>query len=70
MNGYLPHGIVEDFPMLLISIAGSVISAPLHPISTSDFLTIKFALEVRCDPQFSALPKAIHSSGEMRSKLR
>ena len=43
---------------------------PLHPISASNLLTVEFALEVRSDPQFSALPKAIHFSGEMRSKLR
>ena len=34
-----------------------------------DPLTIDFALEVRCDPQFSGVPEAIHFSGEVFSEL-
>ena len=33
-------------------------------------MTLKFALEVWGDPQFSAFPKAIHFSGEVFRELR
>ena len=42
---------------------------PLCPISASNLLTLKFALDVRCDPQFSALPEVIHFSGEVFGEL-
>ena len=44
-------------------------SSSLHPTSTSDPLAIEFALEVRCDPQFSGVPETIHLTGEMFSEL-
>ena len=42
---------------------------PLCPISASNLLTLKFALDPWRDPQFSALPKAIHFAGEVFGEL-
>ena len=42
---------------------------PLHPILASNLLTIKFALNVRCDPQFCSIPGAINLVGEVFSEL-
>ena len=44
-------------------------SAPLHPISASNPLTLKSSLHPWCDPQFCAVPKAIHLSGEVFGEL-
>ena len=43
-------------------------SSSEYPVSASNLLTIEFALEVRCDPKFSGLPKAIHFAGEVFGK--
>ena len=43
---------------------------PLYPISASNLLTLKFALDVWCYPQFSAVPEAIHLTGEVFGELR
>ena len=42
---------------------------PLHPFPAADPLTVEFALELRCDPQFSCVPDAIHFSGEVFGEL-
>ena len=47
----------------------SAFSAPLHPIPTADFLAIKFALDERCDPQFSRVPETLHLTGEVFGEL-
>ena len=44
-------------------------SVPLQPIPAADPLTIEFALDVRCDPQLSAVPEVIHSSAEVFREL-
>ena len=44
-------------------------SAVLHPIPATDPLTVEFSFDVRCDPQLSGVPKTIHLTGEMSSKL-
>ena len=43
---------------------------PLCPISASNLLTLKFALEVSCDPQVCSTPQSIHFMGEVFSELR
>ena len=48
----------------------SILLIALHSIPASDPLTIEFALDVWCDPQFSALPKSIHLTGEVFGELR
>jgi len=78
-------GFLVDFPALpssppkpattfsrsRLSLRLSQFSLPSHcSVSASNLLTLKFALDVWCDPQFSALPKVIHFLCEMRSKLR
>ena len=55
--------------LLSISLFLSPFSVPLHPIAASNLLTLKFALDVWCDPQFSAFPKAIHFAGEVFRKF-
>ena len=58
------------FSCACLSLRLNQCSLPTHcSVSASNLLTLKFAVEVWSDPQFSALPKAIHSSGEMRSEL-
>ena len=47
-----------------------VLSAPLHSIAAADPLTIEFALDVWCDPQFSGVPEAVHLTGEVFGELR
>ena len=42
---------------------------PLYSISASNLLTIKFALDVRCDLKFSGLPEPIHLKGEVFGEL-
>ena len=37
---------------------------PLDPIPTADFLLLQLAAQVRCDPQLSRVPDAIHLPGD------
>ena len=45
-------------------------SAPLHPVPAADPLAVEFALDVGCDPQLSAVPEAVHLTGEVFGELR
>ena len=55
--------------LLSLSPLLSGFSAPLQPISATDFLTIEFALDPWRDPEFSDVPEAIHFSGEVFGEL-
>ena len=57
---FLRSQLLSPFPQL---------SASRHPFPASNLLMLKFALDVRCDPQFSALPKSIHFTGEVLGEL-
>ena len=55
--------------MLKILFKSTVNSAPLHPISASNLLIIKFLLDVRCDPQLCGVPETIHFTGKVFGEL-
>ena len=42
---------------------------PLCPISASNLLTLKFALDPWRDPKLCGVPEAIHLAGEMFGEL-
>ena len=55
--------------MLKMLFKSTVNSAPLHSISASNLLIIKFLLDVRCDPQLCGVPEAIYLTGEVLGVL-
>ena len=59
-----------SFLVAFLRVNSGAVLFPLCPISASNLLTLKFALDVWCDPQFSALPKSIHLTGEVFGELR
>ena len=67
--------VIEVFPCHPLSHFSShspplvIFSVTLHPIPALDPLTIKFALDVRRDPQLGSVPEAIHFTGEVLCEL-
>ena len=49
--------------------ASYLLIAPFHSIPASNLLTLEFALDVRCNPQLSGVPEAIHFAGEVFGEL-
>ena len=51
------------------AIHSPLFSAPLHPFPATDLLMVEFALDVRSDPEFGAVPEAIHFLSEVLGEL-